>query len=69
MASTKSSHPRQIEEESGVRAPNFPKGPDHEDDTTNQGCGYAGATNLQILGPYGDGDNEIPSPSSYLNLD
>jgi hypothetical protein len=53
MAPTKSSHPREIEEESGAGAPNFPKGPDHEDDTTNQGSGDAGATNLPILGPNG----------------
>jgi hypothetical protein len=69
MALTKSSHPRQIEEESGAGVPNFPKGIDHEDDTTNQGSGDARATKLPILGPDGDGDNEIPSPSSYLNLD
>jgi hypothetical protein len=69
MALTKSSRPRQIEEESGARAPNFPKMPDHEGDTTNQGSGDAGATNLTILGPDGDGDNENLSPSSNLNLD
>jgi hypothetical protein len=69
MAPTKSSRPRQIEEASGARAPNFPKGPDHEDGTTNQGSGDARATNLPILGLDGDGDNEIPSPSSYLNLE
>jgi hypothetical protein len=57
------------EEESGAGAPNFPKMPDHEGDTTNQGSGDARATNLAILGPDVDGDNEIPSPSSYLNLD
>jgi hypothetical protein len=49
MAPTKSSHPRQIEEESSVGAPNLSiLGPDHDNE---------------------DGDNEIPSPSSYLNLD
>jgi hypothetical protein len=69
MAPTKSSCPRKIEEESGAGAPNFQKGPDHDDDTSNQGSGDAGATNLPILGQDGDGDNEIPSPSSYLNLD
>jgi hypothetical protein len=69
VASTKSSYPRQIEEESGAGVPNFPKGPDHEDDTTNQRSGDAGATNLPILGLDGDGGNGIPSPSSYLNLD
>jgi hypothetical protein len=71
MAPTKSSHPRQNEEESGVREPNFPTSPDHQDDTTNQGIGDAGAPNLPILGSDHDedGDNEIPNPSSYLNLD
>jgi hypothetical protein len=71
MAPTKSSRPRQIEEESGARAPNFPTGLDHEDDTTNQGSGDARAHNLPILGSDHDedGGNEIPSPSSYLNLD
>jgi hypothetical protein len=69
MALTKSSCPRQIEEENGAGVSNFPKGPDHEDDTTNQGSGDIGATNLPILGLDGDGDNEISSPSSYLNLD
>jgi hypothetical protein len=69
VASTKSSCPRQIEEESGAGVPNFPKGPDHEDDTTNQRSGDVGATNLPILGLDGDGGNGIPSPSSYLNLD
>jgi hypothetical protein len=71
MAPTKSSRPRQIEEESDVAAPNLPIGPDHEDDTTNKGSGDAGAPNLPILGPDHkdeDGDNEFHSPSSYLNL-
>jgi hypothetical protein len=71
MAPTKSGRPRQIEEESGAEAPNFPIWPDQEDETTNQASGDAGAPNLPILGPDHDedGDNEIPSPSSYLNLD
>jgi hypothetical protein len=72
MAPIKSSFPMQIEEESGAGAPNFPTGLDHEDDTTNQVSGDAGAPNLPKLGPNHDdedGDNEIPSPSSYLNLD
>jgi hypothetical protein len=71
MAPTKSSRPRQIEKESGAGAPNLPTGPDHEDDTTNQGSGDARAPNL-LIGPDPedeDGDHEIPSPSSYLNLD
>jgi hypothetical protein len=70
MAPTKSSHPRQIEEVSGAGAPNFPIGPDHEDDTTNQGSGDAGALNLPV-GPDHedeDGDNGSHSPSAYLNL-
>jgi hypothetical protein len=37
MASIKSSRLRQIEEESGVRATNFPIGLDHENDTTKDG--------------------------------
>jgi hypothetical protein len=72
MLPTKSSHPRQIGEESRARVPNFPTGLDHEDDTTNQGSGDAEAPNLPILGldhDDEDGDNEIPSPSSYLNMD
>jgi hypothetical protein len=71
MAPTKSSRPRQIEEESGAGVPNFPTGRDYEDDTTNQGSGDARALNLPILGldHEEDGDNKIPSPSSYLNLD
>jgi hypothetical protein len=39
------------------------------DGTSNQGSGDAGVTNLPILGTNGGGDNEIPNPSSYLNLD
>jgi hypothetical protein len=71
VAPTKSGCPRQIEEESGAKAPNLPIGSDHEDETTNHGSDDAGAPNLPILGPNHDkdGDNEIPSPSSYLNLD
>jgi hypothetical protein len=71
MAPTKSSRPRQIEEESDVRAPNFPIGPDHEDGTSNQGSGDARAPNLPIVGPDHedeDRDNESHSPSVYLNL-
>jgi hypothetical protein len=71
MASTKSSRPRQIEKESGVRVPNLPTRTNHEDDTTNQGSGDAEAPNLPT-GPDledKDGDRKIPSPSSYLNLD
>jgi hypothetical protein len=70
MAPTKSSCPRQIEEESDAGVPNFPIGLDHEDDTTNQGSGDARAPNLPI-GPDHedeDGDNESHSPSAYLNL-
>jgi hypothetical protein len=71
MASTKSSRPRKIEKESGVRVPNLPTRTNHEDDTTNQGSGDAEAPNLPT-GPDledEDGDRKIPSPSSYLNLD
>jgi hypothetical protein len=71
MAPTKSSHPRQIEKGSGVGVPNLPIRPDHEDNTTNQGRCDAEAPNLPT-GPDledEDGDREIPSPSSYLNLD
>jgi hypothetical protein len=74
MTPTKSSCPRQIEKESDVGVPNLPTGPDHKDDTTNQGSGDAGAPNLPNL-PTGpdleneDGDRKHPSPSSYLNLD
>jgi hypothetical protein len=70
MAPTKSSRPRQIEEESDARAPNFLIGPDHEDDTTNQGSGDGRAPNLSI-GPDHedvDGHNESHSPSAYWNL-
>jgi hypothetical protein len=49
MAPTKSSRPRQIEKESGARVPNLPTGPDHEDDTTNQGSGDVRAPNLPNL--------------------
>jgi hypothetical protein len=71
MAPTKSSRPRQIEEESDATVPNLPIGPDHEDDTTNQESGDAGAPNLPILGPVHedeDSDNKSHSPSTYLNL-
>jgi hypothetical protein len=70
MARTKSSHPRQTEEDSDAGAPNLPIGPDFENDTTNQGSGDAGAPNLPI-GPDHedeDGDTENHSPSVYLNL-
>jgi hypothetical protein len=70
MASTKSSRPRQIEEESDAGVPNLPIGPDHEDDATNQGSGDAGVPNLPIGSDHEDedGDNESHSPSTYLNL-
>jgi hypothetical protein len=71
MAPTKSSCPRQIEEESDAGAPNLPIGLDHEDGASNQGSGDAGASNLPIVGPNHeneDGDNECHSPSIYLNL-
>jgi hypothetical protein len=61
MALTKSSHPRQIEEESDAGAPNLPTGPDHEDVTTNHGSGDARSPNLSIVEPDRedeDGDNE-----------
>jgi hypothetical protein len=70
MAQTKSSRPRQTEEESDARAPNLPIGPDHEDDTTNQEIGDAREPNLPI-GPDHedeDGDNKSHNPSTYLNL-
>jgi hypothetical protein len=70
MTPTKSSRLRQTEEESDAAAPNWPIGPDHEDDTTNQGSGDAGAPNLTILGPDHedeDGDNENHSPDTFLN--
>jgi hypothetical protein len=71
MTPTNSSRPRKIKEESGAGAPNFPIGLDHEDNTPNQGSGNAGAPNLPMLwlDHDEDGDNEIPSPRSYLNLD
>jgi hypothetical protein len=71
MTLIKLSRPSKIEKESGAGVPNLPTGPDHEDDTTNQGSGDAEAPIL----PTGsdledeDGDREIPCPSSYLNLD
>jgi hypothetical protein len=71
MAPTKSSYPRQIEEESDAEASNFLIGPNHEDDTTNQGSGEAGVPNLLILRPDHEdenGDNKNHSPSTYLNL-
>jgi hypothetical protein len=70
MAPRKSSHPRQIEEESDAGAPNFPRGSDHEDDITNPGSGDAGAPNLPIGLDHEDedGDNGNHSPSAYLNL-
>jgi hypothetical protein len=49
---------------------NFPRGLDHEDDTTNQGSGDAGAPNL-LIGPDHedeDGDNGSHITSAYLNL-
>jgi hypothetical protein len=67
IAPTKSSHPRQIEEESDAGAPNLPIGADHEDDTTNEGSVDAKAPNLPILGldhEDEDGDNETHSPSA-----
>jgi hypothetical protein len=71
MAPTKSSRPRQIEEESDAEVSNLPKGPGHEDGTSNQGSGDAEAPNLPIVGPDHedeDGDNECHSPSIYLSL-
>jgi hypothetical protein len=71
MAPTKSSHPRQIEEERDAGAPNLTIGPDHVNGTSNQGSGDAGAPNLLIVGPDHedeDGDNKSQSPSIYLNL-
>jgi hypothetical protein len=58
------------EEESDVGASNLSTGPDHEDDTTNQGSGDAGAPNLPIRLDHEDedGDNGSHSPSDYLNL-
>jgi hypothetical protein len=49
----------------------LPIGPDHENDTSNQGSGDEGAPNLPILGldhEDEDGDNENSTPSIYLNL-
>jgi hypothetical protein len=71
MAPTKLSHGRQSEEESDAGVPNFPIGPDLEDDTTNQGRGDAGAPIFPTLGldfDDEDGDNEVHGPISYLNL-
>jgi hypothetical protein len=71
MARTKSSRPRQTEEESDAEPPKLPIGSDHEDYTTNQGSGDAEAPNLPKLGPDHDdkdGDNESYIPSTYLNL-
>jgi hypothetical protein len=67
MAPTKSSRPRQIEEESDARVPNLPIGLDHEDGTTNQGIGDARAPNLPDCEDE-DGENESHSPSVYLHL-
>jgi hypothetical protein len=70
MALRKSSHLRQIEEESDAGAPNFPIRLDHEDDITNQGSGDAVAPNLPIGPDYEDEDdgNASHSPGAYLNL-
>jgi hypothetical protein len=70
MAPTKSSHPRQIEQESDARAPNFPIGPNHEDDNTNQGSDDAGVPNLSIGLDHEDedGENGSHNPSAHLNL-
>jgi hypothetical protein len=71
MASTNSSRPRQIEEESDARAPNLLIVLDHEDGSTNQGSDDVGVPNLPIVGPDRedeDGDNESHSPTIYLNL-
>jgi hypothetical protein len=67
MTPTKSSHPKQIEEESDARAPNLSIGPDHEDDTSNQGSDDAGAPNLPI-GPDHEDEDGSHSPIDYLNL-
>jgi hypothetical protein len=56
MAPRKSSRPRQIEEESDAGAFNFRRGPDHEDDTTNQGSSDARAPNLPIGPDHEDED-------------
>jgi hypothetical protein len=71
MTPTKSSRPRQIEEESDVGVPNLLIGSYHEDGITNQESGDAGVSNLPIVGPNcedEDGDNESHSPSIHLNL-
>jgi hypothetical protein len=70
MALTKSSRPRQIEEESGAGVSNLPIGQDLEDDTTNQGSGDARVPNLPIGPDHEDenGYNESQSPSTYLNM-
>jgi hypothetical protein len=70
MTQTKTSLPRQIEEGSNVGAANFPIGPDHEDDTTNQWSGDDRVPNLSIGPDYEDedGDNGSHRPSAYLNL-
>jgi hypothetical protein len=71
MARTKSSRPRQTEEESDVGEPNLSIGPYHENDTTNQESGDTKAHNLPILGPDHedeDGDNKSHNPSTYLNF-
>jgi hypothetical protein len=70
MTLTKSSRPRQIEEESDVGAPNLPIGPYYDDDTTNQGSGDTEAPNFPI-GPNHedeDGYNGSHSPTDNLNL-
>jgi hypothetical protein len=69
MALTKSSRPKQIEEENDAGVPNFPIGLNHEDDTTNQGSGDAGAPNLPIGLDHEDedGGNVSHNPSAYLN--
>jgi hypothetical protein len=70
MAPTKSSRPRQIEEESDAGASNLPLGSDHEDDTTNQGSDDVEVPNLPMGSDHDDedGDNECHSPSTNLNL-
>jgi hypothetical protein len=61
MARTKSSCPRQTEEESDIEVPNLPIGPDFENDTTNYGSGDARASNLPI-GP--DFENDATNQGS-----
>jgi hypothetical protein len=70
MTRTKSSCPRQTEEESDAGVPNLPIGLDFKNDTTNHGSGDARAPNLPIGPDHEDeyGDNENHSPSMYLNL-